>query len=98
MSTFPNSEIGVLVLPGKLSSVRYPVLATTLAALGLAAIWPALFSLWTIWTTDALKSIGMAIPLVSLVLILRVWRGLGWRADGTWWSGVAPVFRGSGMG
>jgi exosortase J len=86
MSTFPNSEIGVLVLPGKLSSVRYPVLATTLAALGLAAIWPALFSLWTIWTTDALKSIGMAIPLVSLVLILRVWRGLGWRADGTWWG------------
>ena len=35
---------------------------------------------------DALKSIGMVVPLVSLILILRVWRGLGWCAEGTWWG------------
>jgi exosortase J len=38
------------------------------------------------WTTDALKSIGMFVPLVSLVLILRVWRSLGWEMDGSWWG------------
>jgi len=42
--------------------------------------------LWVMWTTDALKSIGMFIPLVSLVLILRVWRSLGWEMDGSWWG------------
>jgi exosortase J len=38
------------------------------------------------WTSDALKSIGMFVPLVSLVLILRVWRSLGWEMDGSWWG------------
>jgi exosortase J len=45
-----------------------------------------MLSLWTLWTTDALKSIGMIIPVASLVLILRAWRALGWKADGTWWG------------
>ena len=35
---------------------------------------------------DALKSIGMVIPLVSFVLILRVWRSLGWEMEGSWWG------------
>ncbi len=35
---------------------------------------------------DALKSIGMMIPLVSFVLILRAWRTLGWEMDGSWWG------------
>jgi exosortase J len=39
-----------------------------------------------LWTTDALKSIGMFIPLVSFVLILRVWRSLGWEMEGNWWG------------
>jgi exosortase J len=42
--------------------------------------------LWSMWTTDALKSIGMFVPLVSLALILRVWRSLGWEMDGSWWG------------
>jgi exosortase J len=33
-----------------------------------------------------MKSIGMVVPLVSLVLILRVWRTLGWESDGNWWG------------
>jgi exosortase J len=47
--------------------------------------------MWWIWTTDALRSIGMYFPIISIVLILRVWRKLGWEADGTWW-GVLPLF------
>jgi exosortase J len=47
--------------------------------------------LWALWTTDALKSIGMMIPLVSFVLILRVWRSQGWQMEGTWWGLVVLV-------
>lgn len=47
--------------------------------------------LWDIWTTDALRSIGIYFPIVSIVLILRVWRQLGWETQGTWW-GVLPLF------
>jgi exosortase J len=41
--------------------------------------------------TDALKSIGMFIPLVSFVLVLRVWRSLGWEMEGSWWGLVLLV-------
>jgi len=30
-----------------------------------------MLSFWTLWTTDPLKSIGMIIPVVSFVLVLR---------------------------
>jgi exosortase J len=71
---------------GGLSSVQYASLATVLAVLGLSTIWYTVLSLWTLWTTDALKSIGMVVPVVSLALVLRAWRSLGWHADGTWWG------------
>jgi exosortase J len=41
-----------------------------------------------LWTTDPLKSIGMVIPVVSFLLVLRVWRSLDWELDGTWWGFV----------
>ena len=47
-------------------------------------------ALWALWIGDALKSIGMFIPLVSFVLILRVWRSLGWEMEGSWWGLVDP--------
>ncbi len=57
-----------------------------LAVLGLTTILSSLRALWWLWTTDPLKSIGMVIPVVSFVLVLRVWRSLGWESDGTWWG------------
>jgi exosortase J len=87
MSAYPDSEIRVeSVSWGRLSPVRFAALATVLGVLGLSAIWPTVYSLWVMWTTDALKSIGMMIPPVSLILILRAWKRLGWAADGTWWG------------
>src|ERR1035437_3115694 len=87
MSAFPNTEIRVLTIrPKGLSPVQFAALATTLAVLGLSTIWPTVLILWGLWTTDALKSIGMVVPLVSLILILRAWRTLGWQAKGTWWG------------
>ena len=46
--------------------------------------------LWPIWMNDALRSIGMYFPVVSVILILRVWRQLGWERRGTWW-GLLPL-------
>jgi exosortase J len=87
MSTIPSAEVRMRVARrAELSPLQHAALSTTLGVLGLATIWPSILALWNIWTTDALKSIGMAVPLVSLVLILRAWRGLGWQAEGTWWG------------
>ncbi len=43
-------------------------------------------SLWRTWTTDPLRSIGMAIPVASLVLAIRAWRLEDFGHGGTWWG------------
>jgi exosortase J len=74
-----------------LSQQQSAVLAALLAALGLTSIWPTVLYLWSLWTTDALKSIGMVIPLVSGVLIFRAWRGLNYEMRGSWWGAFILV-------
>ena len=70
------------------SSVRaaFAAAAATLSVVGVFAILSTAMFLWGLWTTDPLKSIGGFIPILSLILILRVWRSLGWEMDGTWWG------------
>src|SRR5438270_250456 len=89
MSTLPAAA-EVSPLPGagaaRLNVPRSAVLAVVLAVLGLCTIWSSMHSLWAMWTTDALKSIGIFVPLVSLVLILRVWHSLRWEMNGSWWG------------
>lgn len=46
--------------------------------------------LWHLWNTDPLRSIGMAIPVVSLILAVRAWRLDDWAHGGSWW-GLVPV-------
>jgi exosortase J len=62
------------------------VLASLCAAVGLFTIWPSVQSLVGIWTTDDLKSMGMVVPLVCYLLILRAWKGLNYATDGSWWG------------
>jgi exosortase J len=69
---------------------RAAALATGLSVVGVFAVLSTALFLWGLWTTDPLKSIGGLIPIVSLVLILRAWRSLGWEMRGTWW-GLAIV-------
>ncbi len=38
------------------------------------------------WRSDDLQSVGLLIPFVCFGLILRAWRAIGWRADGSWWG------------
>src|SRR6266699_1813683 len=94
MSTFPAAaEVSPLPSAGaaRLNVPRSALLAVLLAVLGLSTIWSSMNALWALWTTDALKSIGMFVPVVSFVLILRVWRSRGWEMNGSWWGLVILV-------
>ncbi len=53
---------------------------------GLFTIYPSVQALLGIWRTDDLKSMGMVIPFVCLLLILRAWKSIGWTTEGTWWG------------
>jgi exosortase J len=91
MATLPQSQVDLRIArPRALSPVQFAALGTSFAVLGVVAIRSAMDNLWTLWTTDAMKSIGIVVPLVSLVLVLRAWRAIGWAAEGTWW-GLIPL-------
>ena len=62
------------------------MLSALLSVAGVFSIFSTCLFLWSLWTTDPLKSIGGFVPLVSLILILRVWHALGWQTRGTWWG------------
>lgn len=70
----------------KLTHRNAAVFAALLAVIGLSTVSSTAVALWQMWIEDALKSIGMLIPLVSFVLILRVWRSQQWQMNGTWWG------------
>lgn len=61
-------------------------LCLALGIAGLFAVSSTCNALWAMWTSDPLKSIGGLLPIVSVALILRVWRSLEWEMDGTWWG------------
>jgi exosortase J len=77
----PSIARGLVLSPSVAAAV-----VGLLAVLGITTVWSAGVMLWALWTTDALKSIGMVIPVVSFLLLLRAWRSLGWEMDGTWWG------------
>ena len=94
MSTFPVAAEDRPLLSRRvagISTAQAAGIASLLAILGLSTIWSTINALWFLWTTDALKSIGMFIPLVSFVLVLRAWRSLNWEMEGTWWGLVILV-------
>ncbi len=60
-----------------------------IAALTVAGLWCLRFTvqgMWDMWTTDALRSVGILIPPTSLVLALRAWHLDDWRKGGVWWG------------
>jgi hypothetical protein len=67
-------------------------LACLCAAAGLFAVYGTVATLLDIWSSDALKSVGMAVPFVCFALILRDWRSIGWETEGSWWGFVLLVF------
>lgn len=87
MSTFSASgSLAGRAIKPMLSPFQAAGIASLLAVAGLVSIGSTVMALHDLWLTDALKSIGMVVPVVSFLLILRVWRSLGWELDGTWWG------------
>jgi len=82
----PTETQPLILTKARFTAGQHAGLAVLLSVLGLSAIWPTAMGLWGLWTSDALRSIGMFIPLASFVLILRVWRSLGWQMEGSWWG------------
>ena len=78
--TLTEPSRGILTLPVA------AIMAAGLSTVGIIAILSTAMYLWALWTADPLKSIGGFIPFISLLLILRVWRSLGWEMCGTWWG------------
>ena len=67
-------------------------MACLCAAAGLFAVFGTVHLLLDIWKSDALKSVGMAVPFVCAALILRDWRSIGWETEGTWWGFALLAF------
>lgn len=88
MSTFPAADVSQSLTSraAKLSAAQAAGFAAALAIVGLTTISTTVSFLWDLWMKDPLKSIGMMIPLVSFVLILRVWQKLNWEMQGNWWG------------
>lgn len=80
------SEAIPSVRPDTLRAPHAAALAAVLAVLGVASIWPTAIILKQLWMSDPLRSIGMLMPVVSFLLVLRAWRSIGWEMDGSWWG------------
>ncbi len=61
-------------------------LATLCAMVGLLTVYDSARSLLGIWLSDDLKSMGLVVPFISFLLVLRSWRSIGWKAEGSWWG------------
>jgi exosortase J len=81
-----------LALSGEASGGFSPFHAFLAAAAGawLLASLPVFHTVWPTWIDDPLRSIGIFFPVLSLVLVARVWRNLGWERSGSWW-GLVPL-------
>ena len=74
-------------------AMPWPVVcATMLSVAGVFSIFSTDLYLWDLWRTDPLKSIGGFVPAISLLLILRAWRALGWELRGAWWGLLILAF------
>jgi exosortase J len=62
------------------------VLAAILCVVGTFTVYSSDFALWRMWVDYPLKSVGAFVPFISFILILRVWRSLGWEMEGSWWG------------
>ena len=80
---------GWIGTPRRDGSVDWPVLSAILLVAATGLWWmlsPWVQSLWMLWTTNGLSSIGILIPLASIALAVRSWRGRPWDQNGTWWG------------
>jgi exosortase J len=71
-------------------------LGSTCAVVGLLTVYDPARALVGIWLSDDLKSMGLVVPFISFLLVLRSWRSIGWATEqtdasgkttsGNWWG------------
>jgi exosortase J len=87
MSSLPTPDVTNSVAePRGLDGLNLALISSSLAVFALLSILPTVFGLWLGWTRDGLNSIGMLVPIVSFVLVSRVWYRLDWKSEGSWWG------------
>jgi exosortase J len=89
MSAIPQPHIDATLSDSAAVPSRVPrgvYVYFAIAVMGLVTALPCLRILWQSWTNDALKSVGIFVPPVCFILILRAWRSIGWSASGSWWG------------
>jgi exosortase J len=69
-----------------MSPVQAGLLAAFLSVVGTFSVYSSIFALWNMWVDYPLKSVGGFVPVISFLLILRVWRSLDWELEGSWWG------------
>lgn len=69
----------------------WPARAIGVAAIaGVGLFWWQFARLWQLWTTDPLRSVGMLVIPVSVILAARALRSEDFANGGSWW-GLLPV-------
>jgi exosortase J len=74
-------------IPPSLSANTIAALASVCAVVGLLTVYDPARALVGIWLSDDLKSMGLVVPFLSFLLILRAWRSIGWATEETGASG-----------
>jgi exosortase J len=72
-------------MPKGLRSALWPSIALSALA-GVVALSPVWNNAARTWTTDPLRSMGAAFPVLALAGVVVAWRRLGWTLDGRWWA------------
>jgi exosortase J len=90
LSTTPENGLGFNGAKPAGGNVLFFSSLALFVAFASVCLAPVLIDLWNIWTNDPLRSIGMLIVPVGILLTLRVWRQQGWELRGTWW-GLLPI-------
>jgi exosortase J len=79
-------ETSFLAGLGRIPPCYYAVVVLVMVAVGSLSLLQLWFTMYYLWTTDPLRSIGAVFPLVACVGVLAAWRRLGWRMNGTFWA------------
>jgi exosortase J len=70
----------------RIPPVFYAGAVMALVAVGSFSLSPLWQTMYSLWSTDPLRSIGAIFPLVACAGVIAAWHRLGWSMNGTFWA------------